>query len=138
MSRRTPSQRGQQRTASQVNNARPRLTLLSEEQKEQVHSYALRILAGTGVRVDSPGVLRFLEDKLGTRAKADVLRLPAEVVEEAIRTAPKIIEVYDRAGNLVFRLGDRWSFRRFGRGGAGCRFRFRFRRCLLAAGHHKR
>ena len=34
---------------------------LSEEQKAQVHAYALAILGRTGVRVDSPGVLRFLE-----------------------------------------------------------------------------
>ena len=92
--------------AATANNALPRLTLLSEEQKAQVHQYALRILSRTGVRVDSPGVLRFLEQKLGTKAEADVLRLPTEVVEEAIHTAPKVIEVYDRIGNPVFRLGD--------------------------------
>jgi len=106
MSRRTSPQRGRQRPTTETNNIRPRLTLLSEEQKAQVHGYALRILAETGVRVDSPGVLRFLEGKLGTRAKADVLCLPPEVVEEAIRSAPKVIDVFDRAGNPVFRLGD--------------------------------
>ena len=88
------------------NNTRPRLALLSEEQKATVHSYALAILGRTGVRVDSPGVLRFLESKLGQRAEADVLRLPAEVVEDALRTAPKVIPVYDRLGNPIFRLGD--------------------------------
>ena len=106
MSRRGSPQRGRQRPTNETNNARPRLTLLSEEQKAQVHGYALRILAETGVRVDSPGVLRFLEGKLGAKASADVLRLPPEVVEEAIRSAPKVIEVFDRAGNSVFRLGD--------------------------------
>lgn len=89
-----------------TNNALPRLALLSDEQKAQVHQYALHILARTGVRVDSPGVLRFLEGKLGAAARADVLRLPPEVVEDAIRSAPKVIPVYDRLGNLVFRLGD--------------------------------
>ena len=105
MSRRTSPIRNRQ-VAATANNALPRLTLLSEEQKAQVHQYALRILSRTGVRVDSPGVLRFLEQKLGTKAEADVLRLPTEVVEEAIHTAPKVIEVYDRIGNPVFRLGD--------------------------------
>lgn len=80
--------------------------LLSDEQKAQVHGYALSILDRTGVRVDSPGVLRFLEGKLGQRAEADVLRLPAEVVEDALRSAPKVIPVYDRLGNPVFQLGD--------------------------------
>ena len=75
MSRRTPSQRGRQRPTTEANNARPRLTLLSEAQKAQVHGYALRILAETGVRVDSPGVLRFLEGKLGAKAEADLKTL---------------------------------------------------------------
>ena len=72
MSRRAPTQRGRHRPPAEPHNARPRLTLLSEAQKAQVHGYALRILAETGVRVDSPGVLRFLEGKLGARAAADV------------------------------------------------------------------
>lgn len=106
MNRRRTGERGRRTAAQRIHNTRPRLTLLSEEQKEQVHRYALRILASTGVRVDSPGVLRFLEGVLGTRAEADVLRLPPERVEEAIRTAPKSFDVYDRRGNFVFKLGD--------------------------------
>ncbi len=106
MSRRRTSERRQPPASPSQPNARPRLTLLSEEQKQQVHTYALSILARTGVRVDSPGVLHFLEGKLGTRAEGDVLRLPAEVVEEAIRSAPKVIPVFDRRGAPVFRLGD--------------------------------
>lgn len=105
MSRRSSPPRGRQAGAT-TNNTVPHLTLLSDEQKAQVHQYALRLLSRTGVRVDSPGVLRFLEGKLGARAEADVLRLPPEVVEDAIRTAPKVIPVHDRLGNLVFRLGD--------------------------------
>ena len=103
---RRPSPRRGQEPAATTHNTLPHLTLLSDEQKAQVHQYALRILQRTGVRVDSPGVLRFLEGKLGARAEADVLRLPPEVVEEAIRSAPKVIPVYDRRGNPVFRLGD--------------------------------
>ena len=44
-----------------MNNVRPQLTLLNEEQIRQVHSYALRILAATGVRIDSPSVVEMLE-----------------------------------------------------------------------------
>jgi trimethylamine--corrinoid protein Co-methyltransferase len=82
------------------------LTLLSEEQKEKVHRYALSILGRTGIRVDSPGVLRFLEDQLSVKAEDGILKLPAEVIQEAIRTAPKTIDVYDRLGHHVFKLGD--------------------------------
>jgi hypothetical protein len=44
-----------------MNNVRPQLKLLNEEQIQQVHGYALRILSETGVRVDSPSVLERLE-----------------------------------------------------------------------------
>ncbi len=47
-----------------MNNARPQLTLLNEEQIQQTHQYALRILSETGVRVDSPSVIEMLE-KIG-------------------------------------------------------------------------
>jgi trimethylamine--corrinoid protein Co-methyltransferase len=71
-----------------------------------VHGYALSILNRTGVRVDSPGVLRFLEGKLGVKAEDGILHLSTEIVEDAIRVAPKTIDVYDRLGNHVFKLGD--------------------------------
>jgi trimethylamine---corrinoid protein Co-methyltransferase len=107
MSRRTTRTRAPQQTQSfRTFNTRPSLALLSEEQKEQVHHYALSILSHTGIRVDSPGVLRLLEQKLSEKAEADVLRLSPEVVEESIRTAPKTIDVFDRLGNHVFKLGD--------------------------------
>jgi len=44
-----------------MNNVRPKLTLLDEEQIQQIHQYALRILSETGVRVDSPSVVELLE-----------------------------------------------------------------------------
>lgn len=106
MNRRRSVDRGRQSAVEQTNNVVPTLALLSEEQKHQVHSYALSILGRTGVRIDSPRVLRFVEGKLGARAENDTVCLPAEVVEDAIRTAPKTIDVYDRLGNYVFKLGD--------------------------------
>lgn len=92
-------------------NALPRLSLLSQEQIEQVHRYALRILSETGIRVDSRAVLSILERHLGTKAIDDVLRIPLDVVEMAIRSAPKTIDVFDRRGEHAFGLGnDRLRF----------------------------
>lgn len=51
-----------------MNNVRPKLTLLDEEQIQQIHGYALRILAETGVRVDSPSVA----ERLGKTGQARV------------------------------------------------------------------
>jgi len=106
MHRRRSGDRGRRPVSAELNNVRPRLTLLSEEQKSQVHHYALTILKHTGIRIDSSGVLRFLEGKLGTTATDGVLRLPSAVVEEAIHTAPKTIDIFDRRGNHLFKLGD--------------------------------
>jgi len=61
--------------------------------------------------VDSPGILALLEQKLGLKSQDRVIRFPGDVVAEAIRSAPKSIDVYDRRGELKFRLGaDRLRF----------------------------
>ena len=89
-----------------MNNVCPQLKLLNEEQIQQVHGYALRILSETGVRVDSPFVL----EKLGKTGQAQVqgrsVKVSPELVEGAIHSAPSTIQMYDRRGNPAFRLGD--------------------------------
>ncbi|MFZ5877963.1 MAG: trimethylamine methyltransferase family protein [Chloroflexota bacterium] len=89
-----------------TNNARPLLRLLSEEQKEQVHGYALRILAETGVRVDSESTRSLLQRKRGLRAEDRLVRIPAEVVADALQSTPRRIDVFDRRGQPAFQLGE--------------------------------
>jgi trimethylamine--corrinoid protein Co-methyltransferase len=93
-------------------NARPRISLLDPDLMEQTHHHALSILEKTGVRVDSPPVRDMLVRKFGTgRVEGDIVRFPAEVVEWAIEQAPSVIDVYQRHGELAFRLGaDRHRF----------------------------
>jgi trimethylamine--corrinoid protein Co-methyltransferase len=90
----------------------PRLTLLNSEQKDEIHHYALRIVEKTGVRVDSKPVKDFLIQKLGAAAaQEDIVRIPADVVVWALKQAPQAIDVYNRGGELAFRLGaDRHRF----------------------------
>ena len=87
-------------------HAQPRLTLLTEEQIQQVHGYALRILAETGVRVDSDSIRGLLRRKWGIHADDRLVRIPAEVTEAALGSAPKRIDIYDRRGNPAFQLGE--------------------------------
>lgn len=89
-----------------MNNVRPQLKLLTEDQIQQVHGYALRILSETGVRVDSPSVDERLGKTGGARVEGRCVRISAELVESAIRSAPSAIQMYDRRGNPVFCLGD--------------------------------
>jgi len=88
-------------------NAKPQLTLLTIDQIEQVHHYALQILATTGIRVDSPGTRGLLAQQAGLKADAsDIVRLPGELVEWALKQAPGLIDIHNRAGELAFRLGE--------------------------------
>ena len=91
---------------------KPRLTLLSEENIHDLHHYALKILAQTGVRVDSTPVRQKLASLLSpSMVSEDVIRLPAELVEWALKSAPRAIEIYNRRGGAVFKLGaDRHRF----------------------------
>jgi len=89
-----------------MNNVRPQLSLLSEEQIQQVHMYVLRILSETGVRVVSPSVIEMLEKTGQVEVQGRTVKIFPELVESSIQSAPSVIQMYDRRGNSTFRLGD--------------------------------
>jgi trimethylamine---corrinoid protein Co-methyltransferase len=89
-----------------MNNVRPRLTLMNEEQIQEAHRNVLKVLGETGVRVDSPEILHLLEWKLGLKAEDRIIKFPPEIVEEAIKSAPKTIDIYDRRGEHKLKLGE--------------------------------
>lgn len=89
-----------------MNNICPRLTLMSEEQVQEAHTNVLKVLGNTGVRVDSPAILQMLEHKLGLKSQDRIIKFPPAVVEEAIQSAPKTIDVYDRRSELRLKLGE--------------------------------
>ena len=89
-----------------MNNVIPRLKLLTEEQIQQVHQYALRILSETGVRVDSLSVVEMLGKTGQAQIDGRSVKLLPELVESAIQSAPSNIQVYDRRGNPAFCLGE--------------------------------
>lgn len=94
---------------------RPRLQLLTPEQIERVHRDSLRLLATTGVRVDSSRA-RALFARAGCEAHDGRVRVPPELVEWALRRAPSTVQVYDRRGQPAFRLGEGQERTRFGIG----------------------
>ncbi len=100
-----------------MNNVRPRLTMLTEEQKQDIHRYALELLATTGVRVDSLSVLEMLRKTVGSsRVEERIVRFPAELIEWAIQCAPRRIQIYDRRGKESFAIGGEGDRLRFGIG----------------------
>ncbi|MBC8335687.1 MAG: trimethylamine methyltransferase family protein [Anaerolineales bacterium] len=89
-----------------MNNVRPQLKMLSEDQIQQVHQYVLRILSETGVRVVSPSVIEMLGKTGQVEVQGRTVKISPELIEQSIQSAPPVIQMYDRRGNPSFRLGD--------------------------------
>jgi trimethylamine--corrinoid protein Co-methyltransferase len=94
---------------------RPILTVLSPEQVEGTHAYALQVLSTVGVRVDSPAAREIFAASLGTGlVDGDRVFITQELVEWAIQAAPSRIDIFNRSSDPVFRLGENRT--RFGIG----------------------
>jgi len=94
-----------------MSNAKPSLDLLTIEQIHQIHNYALDILFDPGIRVDSPKVINILKKTGQIQVKNGNVKFSPEIVEQAIQSAPPVIQMYDRIGNPAFQLGnDRLRF----------------------------
>lgn len=95
--------------------ARPRLTLLSPDHIRLIHEASLKILAHTGVRVDSPRARDVFARGGGSVViDGDRVTFHADVIEWAIRAAPPSYTVYNRRGENLFTLGEGPT--RFGNG----------------------
>ena len=87
---------------------KPRLQFLDEEHKQEIHHASLTILERTGVIVHEDEALELLRT-----AGCDVndnthrVRIPSFVVEDALRSVPSKILIYDRLGNQSLVLEDR-------------------------------
>src|SRR4026207_1352661 len=100
-----------------MNNVRPQMKMLTEEQIQDVHNYTLKLLATTGVRVDSPSALEMLKKRVGSsNVEGRTVRIPAELVEWALKVAPRRAQRYDRGGNPQFTIGGVEDRVRFGIG----------------------
>ena len=100
-----------------MNNVRPHMQMLTDAQIHDIHQYTLKILSTTGVRVDSPSALEMLRKTVGDSMVQDrTVRMPHELVEWAIRTAPREIQIFDRRGNPQFTIGGEGDQTRFGIG----------------------
>jgi len=89
----------------------PSLTILNPEQIQQTHAYALQILETTGVRVDSPRARQIFTAADGAVLDGDRVRINSHLVEWAIQSTPTMVDIYNRLGEIVFRLGaDRARF----------------------------
>ncbi len=89
-----------------MNNVQPHLSMLTEEQIQQVHQFILRILSETGVRVDSDSVVEKLRQTGQVRIDGRIVKFSTEIIEQSLHCAPAVIQMHERSGSPAFRLGD--------------------------------
>ena len=81
----------------------PQLKVLSREQALAIHTAALKILEKIGFKMEHPGALEMLANA-GCQISDDLVRLPGHLVEEALRSAPRQITLYDHKGKKTMPL----------------------------------
>ena len=82
----------------------PELKVLSQERIQKIHSYSLEILARVGIRVDSPRARKIFGKAIKISKSDKTVRIPADLVEHALATAPATVDIYDRLGNFKFQF----------------------------------
>ena len=87
----------------------PGLRLLSESQKEAIHSATLELLRRTGVDVLVPEI-RDLLKKAGCWMDGERVYIPPHLIEWAIRSAPSRVVFCDRNGNPAMELEGRKGY----------------------------
>jgi len=84
-----------------------RLQVLSEGEIQQIHEATLSILETCGLKILSPRILSFLNDRgLKTNAADETVFFSRSCVEDVLARVPRTFEVFDRDGRPAFVLGD--------------------------------
>ena len=99
---------------------RAQLCTLTENEIERIHEGALQTLSRTGIAIHDEAVLTLL-DEAGCRVdhEARHVRVPAQVIEDAVATAPPVVTLYNRLGEQVVALGAGPFYARTSSGATG-------------------
>jgi trimethylamine--corrinoid protein Co-methyltransferase len=84
----------------------PRLKVLNREQALAIHTAALEILEKTGFKMEHSGALEMLSDAGCRVTKDGWVRMPAFLAEDAVRSAPRQITLFDQTGKKAMSLVD--------------------------------
>ena len=83
---------------------RPILRMLSRGQLQQLHEAALHILERTGVQVHLPQAVSLLDGAGAWVENGNRVRIPGFLVEDALRSVPGRVSIYDRQGDPAMQL----------------------------------
>ena len=93
-------------TFRKINTYKPRLSVLNQEQMWSIHGAALEILDKTGFDMRHRGARKMLLDAGCSISRNGRIRMPAYLAEDALKTAPKNIQLYDQSGDEAMDLVD--------------------------------
>lgn len=82
------------------------LQVLQPEQIEQVLEAAFTILERTGTIIEHHETLHALRDRGAEVGKEAHVRIPRQIVRDALSTAPSVVDIYNRCGEKAMSLGD--------------------------------
>ena len=83
----------------------PRLNIISEDQRELIHLSSLEVLRRTGVDVKEPQAVELFQ-QAGCRVEGERVRIPAHLVEWALRNVPPRVPLCDRNSNPAMFLEE--------------------------------
>ena len=83
----------------------PRVSFLSKEKLDLIHSSTLEVLRRTGVQVDEPEAVELMR-KGGCHVEGDRVRIPANLVEWALRNTPPRVCMCNRNGEPAMFLEE--------------------------------
>jgi trimethylamine--corrinoid protein Co-methyltransferase len=85
---------------------RPRLKVLGSKQARAIHAAALEILEETGIKMENDRARKMLIAAGAKSFDNDWVRIPAYLAEEALRSAPRQIQLFDQNGDKAMALRD--------------------------------
>ncbi len=83
----------------------PRLNIISEDQRELIHLSSLEVLRRTGVDIKDPRAVELFQ-KAGCMVEGERVRIPARLVEWALRNIPPHVTLCDRNGDPALSLEE--------------------------------
>jgi trimethylamine--corrinoid protein Co-methyltransferase len=86
-----------------MNPKQPTLRILTDRQRSAIAEAATELLERVGVHLTEPEAQELLH-RAGTRVDGDQATIPAQLVEAAIKSAPRGILIYSRRGELAMQL----------------------------------
>lgn len=93
---------------------KPTMSFLSGDDKEKIHSAAFQILSELGMKILQDEALALLKDAGCSVGPDRMVKIPGELVQQCIDSAPSHIPIYDREGSRVMDLGGHNAY--FGTG----------------------